>query len=423
LGLLYFNGQGVPQDYAEAFKWLRQAAVQGQVQAQALLGMMYDSGEGVPQDYTQAAYWYQQAAEQGQVQAQYLPGLPGIMYFLGIMYYKGRGVPQDYTQAAHWYRQAAEQGQVQAQAALGAMYFRGEGVPQDFVIAYMWLNLAAAQGDEKARQVRDLVNKFMTPAQIAEAQQRSRRQAQRIAQGPPDPQSVDELSRFRDESGITDRARSRAKQQTTPSGAGSGFRVNTRGAFLTNHHVIEGCTRVTVSFAGRSETATIQAEDAGNDLALLDAPEVQGEAATFSASRRAALGQPVTVAGYPLQGLLAQGLNVTSGTVSALAGLGDDARLLQLTAPVQPGNSGGPVLDQAGNVVGMMVGKLDAIRTARQTGDIPQNVNFAIKGAVVRSFLDIHGVDYRTRESTQALGPEAVAAQAKAHTVAVHCWR
>jgi S1-C subfamily serine protease len=93
----------------------------------------------------------------------------------------------------------------------------------------------------------------------------------------------------------------------------------------------------------------------------------------------ARLGEEIVVYGFPLAGLLASSGNVTTGNITALAGLGDDIRFLQISAPVQPGNSGGPVLDRNGNIVGIVVSKLDAIKTAIATQDIPQNVNFAIK--------------------------------------------
>ena len=114
-------------------------------------------------------------------------------------------------------------------------------------------------------------------------------------------------------------------------------------------------------------------------------------------------------------------LNVTSGNVSALAGLGDDPKRLRITAPVPPGNSGGPLLDAAGNVIGVVVSKLDAVRTAELTGDIPQNVDFAIKGALVRGFLDIHGVACRRQASDVKLAPEHLAERARASTVAAPC--
>jgi len=90
------------------------------------------------------------------------------------------------------------------------------------------------------------------------------------------------------------------------------------------------------------------------------------------------------VAGYPLRGVLASGANVAAGNVAVLAGPGDDRRLIQITALVQPGNSGGPVLDSSGNAVGVVVSKLDAIAMAQATGDIPQNVNFAVSAGAGR---------------------------------------
>ena len=101
LGVMYDNGEGVPQDNAEAVKWYRLAAEQGDADAQFNLGRMYDNGEGVPQDYAEAVKWYRLAAEQGDADAQ---------FNLGLMYEKARVVPQDYAEAVKWYRLAAEQG-------------------------------------------------------------------------------------------------------------------------------------------------------------------------------------------------------------------------------------------------------------------------------------------------------------------------
>ena len=123
----------------------------------------------------------------------------------------------------------------------------------------------------------------------------------------------------------------------------------------------------------------VMAREGSSDLALLRTRAGTARAvAKFRQGRGIRPGASVVVMGYPLRGLLASEANVSAGAVSALAGPGDDRRLIQITAPVQPGNSGGPVLDAAGNVVGVVVAKLDAIRIARSTGDIPQNVNFAI---------------------------------------------
>jgi clan AA aspartic protease (TIGR02281 family) len=157
-------------DFAQAYKDLKPSAEQGKPGAQYLLALLYFNGQGVPQDYVEAAKWMRKAAQQGLADAQ---------YYLGVLYRYGEGVPQDHVEAASWFRRAAEEGHGDAQYALGSAYVNGEGVPQDFVLAYMWLNLAAAQGKEDVRKCRDLVAKWLTPAQIAEAQRLARERKQK----------------------------------------------------------------------------------------------------------------------------------------------------------------------------------------------------------------------------------------------------
>jgi S1-C subfamily serine protease len=97
--------------------------------------------------------------------------------------------------------------------------------------------------------------------------------------------------------------------------------------------------------------------------------------------------------------------------------------MIQTTAPVQPGNSGGPLLDQSGNVLGIISSQLDALRIAEAIGKIPQNINFAIKASVVRAFLDANGVEYRTASSIAKLDSTVIADQARKFTFAVECWK
>lgn len=202
---------------------------------------------------------------------------------------------------------------------------------------------------------------------------------------------------------------------------GSGFRVSGQGHVLTNAHVVRECTEVRIPPGGVVE---VMAREGSSDLALLRAPAGTARAvAKFRQGRGIRPGASVVVMGYPLRGLLASEANVSTGAVSALAGPGDDRRLIQITAPIQPGNSGGPVLDAAGNVVGVVVAKLDAIRIARSTGDIPQNVNFAVSAGTARAFLDGEGVPYETAPSDNTMEPVEVAAAARKFTVLVECWK
>ena len=148
-------------EYTRAYRLWLPLAERGNAHAQFKVGLLYYTGEGVPQDYHQAARWCCLAADQGYAQAQ---------SELGALYAEGQGVPQDYQQAARWYRLAADQGYAKAQLGLGVLYGLGQGVPKDSVQAHMWFNLAAAQGDPLAPQLRDLLEKEMTSSERAEAQ-------------------------------------------------------------------------------------------------------------------------------------------------------------------------------------------------------------------------------------------------------------
>lgn len=152
-------------DYATAMRGLRQLADQGDDNAQYNLGIMYFEGHGVPKNDAEAVKWYRLAANQGNAAAQ---------YNLGVIYAEGYGVPQDYAEAAKLYRLSADQGDALAQSNLGFMYSDGKGVSQNYVRAHMWFNLSAARGDQIAKNNRDLVEQRMTAAQIAEAQKLAR---------------------------------------------------------------------------------------------------------------------------------------------------------------------------------------------------------------------------------------------------------
>lgn len=189
---------------------------------------------------------------------------------------------------------------------------------------------------------------------------------------------------------------------------GTGF-VVAQGRALTNHHVIEDCRGGVLlrNATGRELPVRVLASDRQRDLALLDVPAEAGPPLPFrregSAVRR---GEGVVTYGFPLSGILSSGPTLTTGEISALAGLRDDARQFQISAPVQPGNSGGPLLDMGGNVVGVIVSKLNAQRVAQQTGDIPQNVNFAVKGTEAVDFLRRHGVSPRFGDIASRAAPE-----------------
>ena len=152
-------------DYKTALREWQPFAEQGDAEAQFFLGLMYYKGEGVPQDNKEAVKWFNLSIEQGNRDAQFV---------LGAMYKNGWGVPQDYKEAVKLYRLSAEQGHANAQHNLGRLYYNGEGVPEDYVLAHMWINLAASNGRDGGAEARDIVAEKMTPAQIEKAQDLAR---------------------------------------------------------------------------------------------------------------------------------------------------------------------------------------------------------------------------------------------------------
>ena len=447
LALMYKAGEGVPQDYAEAARWYRQAAEQGNASAQFNLAIMYDNGQGVPQNDVEAVRWYRQAAEQGNASAQ---------FNLALMYEYGEGVLQNLGYAHKWFNLAASlvssqerelrEMAVEARDRVAAQLTAGDlAIAQR--LAREWQprksgeqrpvqeepppqsTVFATEVDESGNAIVSLQRSLLQLGYYAgpldgnlDAKTRLAIRAFEADSGLPITGQVSEIldAAVKFAVLITDTTTTVDTRSLQQESTGSGFYVSPQGHVLTNAHVVQECTEVRIPSAGRVQ---VLAQEDSTDLALLQAQTPMSHTiAAFRQGRGIRPGASVVVVGYPLRGLLASGANVSTGAVSALAGPGDDRRLIQITAPVQPGNSGGPVLDAAANVVGVVVSKLDALKIAESTGDIPQNVNFAISAGTARAFLDDQSVPYETAPSNQRIEPAEAAAAAKKFTVLVECW-
>lgn len=215
------------------------------------------------------------------------------------------------------------------------------------------------------------------------------------------------------------------KASTSPrSSSGSGIVVSRDGLILTNQHVVRQCDAYEViDDASRRLKAALQAVDTANDLALLTVREQFPAAAMLRQDASPKLGESVTVVGYPLVAVLGTHPSVGFGHVAATAGIRGKATQMQISVPIQRGHSGGPVFDQAGNVIGVVVAKLDALKVAQRMGDLPQNINFAIRGDVVTSFLESQGANFTTSDSSSRLENTDIAARGAAVTVRVRCIR
>ena len=205
---------------------------------------------------------------------------------------------------------------------------------------------------------------------------------------------------------------------------GTAFAISTDGFFLTNDHVINGCASVLLRGVGNSsQEARVWAHDPTNDLALLKTPVMVGPTLKFAENSQLRLGQNVIVIGYPLPDWLAHGIKVTTGNISSLAGMNDDTRMVQVTAPIQGGSSGGPVLDDGGNVIGVIRSTLGTVATAVETGKIPQNMNFAIKASIVRVFLDSNNVAYGITVTDRRIDVSQISETAEQSVLLVECWK
>jgi uncharacterized protein len=205
---------------------------------------------------------------------------------------------------------------------------------------------------------------------------------------------------------------------------GSGFYVNREGGLVTNNHVVAGCREVRVTDGDRAIPVKVVATDAARDLALVLMPHGVPAAAIFRASAPLRPGENVVVVGYPLSGLLTTDPIVTTGIISALAGPQNNRREMQISAPIQPGNSGGPVFDSSGNVIGIAVAVLNAMRVAKLTGGaIPENIGFAIKAEVAQEFFAANGLKLATAAPAHELSTATIAEQAIKMTVRLECWK
>lgn len=202
--------------------------------------------------------------------------------------------------------------------------------------------------------------------------------------------------------------------------SGSGFFVSAAGHVLTNHHVVSGCANVLVVGHGLAQVAST---DTSNDLALLRLANANVAATLSFRASPVRLGEDVVALGYPLRGIIGDGLNVTTGIVSALSGLESNSSQVQFTAPIQPGNSGGALIDRRGAVIGIVVAKLNDIATLKSAGFVAQGVNFAVRSEVATLFLQRNALSPRFAGEAQDRSTADLAEQARSAVVAIECLR
>ncbi len=320
-------------------------AQEGDGNAQINLGFMYDYGYGVDQDTGHAAHWYRLSAKGGLAAAQ---------FNLGLMYAAGRGVEQSPVKASYWFQQAAEQGQADAQYALACHLREVMALSQQSEAVQYWLRRAAAQGHGEAQAA--------------------------LGVGPGN-----------------------SLQPSVSHGAGrddvrhgqSGFSAGTawpiaNGYAVTNNHVVAGVEQVTlIDVSGMELTASVVLRDEAHDLAVLGVAGSQSlPPALPLAGDDTRLGSSVFTIGYPRIDTMGRTPKLTEGIISSVNGFMDDPASYQVSVPIQPGNSGGPLLNMDGEVVGVMASMLGATNGDSEPLFLP-NVNYAIKVDVLRRLLPL----------------------------------
>lgn len=197
-------------------------------------------------------------------------------------------------------------------------------------------------------------------------------------------------------------------QERVPASFGTGFVVSDQGHVVTAHHVIRDKSQVLVGPFARNRWVVAQVVhvDPGQDLALLKA-RLTLPPLPIADWREVPIGIEAIVIGYPQPGLLGLSKKITQGIVNGDRRSPTDVGHFQLSAEVQKGNSGGPVLGPDGAVIGVVQKKLDALSIAEKTRDLPQNVNYALKSAVLKTFLDAAGLDVPLRSPDLSAAPRA----------------
>lgn len=322
-------------------------------------------------------------------------------------------LPQNNSVELQLLRQAVSEKHHVAAYMLHSKYKKGNGVMKDFLKAYAYLNIAleysnislGERGDSRYSKYfnenayRKELNKLeeeMTVSHIIYAQQLSN-------------EIITELK--------NEFIKDTKKSKNT---SGTGFYISKNGYMVTNQHVVDSCKAISINRDGKSIPVNLVVEDIRNDIALIKSDDVQNFA-YIRDGRGIRQGNQIIAYGYPLSGILSSSAKVTTGMVNALSGLGDDFRYMQISAPVQPGNSGGPLLDEGGNIVGIVTAKINAAEILETTGDIPQNINFALKLSVLKDLLDANEINYETRVSSESRNIADIVDEAKKYTVKVEC--
>lgn len=204
-------------------------------------------------------------------------------------------------------------------------------------------------------------------------------------------------------------------QEVIQISSGTGFAITNDGHIVTNNHVIKGCSKVMLANDGKYVPLRVVSNDPTNDLAVLKGDFEPTE--TFSVNKgNPELMQDIYVAGYPFGKKVSTSVKVTRGIISSLTGYGNNFSGIQIDAAIQPGNSGGPIFDDKGNVVGVVVSKL-----AKQGSITPENTNFGVKANILANLLVSNAVPFSEGKDAN-ISKSGLSKKASDATFYLSCW-
>ena len=478
IATMHYLGYGVLADAETALSWLRQmiqadmsliakmeeAADAGQLVAQVGLGHVLTKGEDNLRDKDKAFHYFLLAAIQGDPYAQ---------RSIGDFYFQGISVGQDLSAATEWYKKASEQGDQGAKNGLVKIeHFKRLRIEEvkvllskakqafkerkyikpinDSALTYCNKVLELDENNQHALDgIQTIVDRYIRIIEDAIADNKLDIAEDSLAvviDIQPQNEAARELKKqllvAQESTGTSGTEVSPAQDCTEPSqnmsgievvGSGTGFAINRTGYAITNEHVVTYkvgketylCDALQTYHKGDTKWAMLAQTDVKNDLAII---RTCRKFPTFAQLRSDQLeveeGEKIVAYGYPLSSFFSEKPRITDGIVSSLSGLRNDSTRLQHTAPIQPGNSGGPLLDLMANVVGVNQSTLDDVAMLKMDGFVPQNVNFAIKARLVRDFLESNEISYKNADAAERddLSLVKVRKIADKFTVLIFCW-
>ena len=343
---MYMHGNGVKQDLSASFKMYLKAAELGDPLAQDMVGWMYAEGMGIKKDHSKAVKWYRKSADQ-----KYAWGLQ----HLGFSYFNGLGVKKDIAEAAWLIRQAAEQGLEMAQLNMGVFYENGYGVTKNFDEAAEWYS------------------------KVLTANPENKEAKQGIARVKPEANTKEDTSNINNED---------EKNGVSIDASGTGFLIDKRGYLATNNHVTKGARGIYVCLQidgiWKSYNAVLVKNDPTNDLSIIRIDDTNYKPFSslpynFTTDVEDVASEIYTL-GYPQVHIMGTEVKYTTGAINSKSGVQGDPTHYQISAHIDHGNSGGPMFNSKGTIIGITDSGLDKA----EFGD----VNYAIKSSYLKSLVD-----------------------------------